>query len=83
MRKGNADTFLAPGSCVSCQGSLGQCFLLGFCNMMHTQISKPLFFPFFFFVPTSLLSKEEGNLGESGEITVLSFLGPGARNRRL
>lgn len=40
-------------------------------------------FVFFFFVPTSLLSKEEGNLGESGEITVLSFLGPGARNRRL
>lgn len=42
--RGNAYTSLAMGSYVSDQGSLGQCFLLGFCNMMHTQISKPLIF---------------------------------------
>lgn len=78
LQEGNAYTFLASGSYVSGQGSLGQCFLLGFCNRMHTQIRKP---PLFF-----IISCEKGrgeSLDESGGVSVLSFLRSGARKRRL
>lgn len=78
LQEGNAYTVLASGSYVSDQGSLGQCFLLGFCNMMHTQISKP---PLFF--QHQLRERKGESLDESGGVSVLSFLRSGARKRRV